>query len=289
MSPQVAPKGEKFTFSSKYLLFILTILCTILMILCYTTSFVGNAFNYAVGFIVVPFEKGISKVGYYLANRSEQLATITDLLSENESLKAQVEELTTQNTLLQQDKYELIVLRELYNLDNEYSSYDKTAARVISRDAGNWYSSFIVDKGTKDGIETDMNVMAGGGLVGRVTAVGTNWAKVKSIIDDDSYVSAEVLSNSDTMIVTGNLETYSGGVITFSQLVDSDDEVTTGAKIVTSNISDKYLPGILIGYIDEIWADSNNITKSGTLRPAVDFEHISDVLIIMETKEKIEE
>ncbi len=259
------------------------------MILCYTTSFMGNALNYCVGFIVVPFENGISKVGYYMANRAEQLSTIRELLDENEELKARVEELTTENTLLQQDKYELIVLRELYNLDNEYSSYEKTGARVISRDAGNWYTTFIVDKGARDGIEIDMNVMAEGGLVGRVTATGAHWAQVKSIIDDDSYVSSQILSNSDILMVTGDLELYERGVIAFSQLVDSDDEVTAGAKVVTSNISDKYLPGILIGYVDTISPDSNNITKSGTIRPAVDFKHVSDVLIIMKRKDVAED
>ena len=289
MSPVVQQKGEKFTFTSKYLLFILTILCTVLMILCYTTSFMGSALNYAVGFIITPFEKGISETGYYLANRTEQIATIRDLLAKNEELQAQVDVLTTENILLQQDKYELISLRELYNLDNEYSSYELTGARVIARDAGNWYATFVIDKGASDGIEIDMNVMAGGGLVGRVTATGAHWARVKSIIEDDSNVSAEILSNSDTLIVSGSLETYSDGVIPFSQLVDTDDEVHMGDKVVTSNISDKYLPGILIGYIDSINPDTNNITKSGTITPAVDFEHISDVLVIMKLKPGIDD
>ncbi len=259
------------------------------MILCYTTSFMGNALNYAVGFLVIPFEKGISETGYYMANRAEQIATIKDLLAENEELKAQVDELTTENTLLQQDKYELIVLRELYDLDSEYSSYEKTGARVISRDAGNWYSTFIINKGANDGIQIDMNVMAEGGLVGRVTAVGAGWARVKSIIEDDSNVSAQILSNSDTLMVSGSLEGYSHGIIYFDQLVDSDDEVGIGDKVVTSNISDKYLPGILIGYIDTINNDTNNITKSGTITPAVDFEHITDVLVIMELKQTVDE
>ncbi|MCR5595019.1 MAG: rod shape-determining protein MreC [Lachnospiraceae bacterium] len=289
MSPVVPQKGEKFTFTSKYLLFILTIICTVLMILCYTTSFMGNALNYAVGFIITPFEKGISETGYYLANRAEQIATIRDLLEKNSELQTQVDELTTENTLLQQDKYELITLRELYDLDNEYSSYEKTGARVISRDAGNWYSNFIIDKGASDGILIDMNVMAGGGLVGRVTATGAHWARVKSIIEDDSNVSAQILSNSDILMVSGSLEQYSDGIIPFSQLIDSEDEVHIGDKVVTSNISDKYLPGILIGYIDTINPDSNNITKSGTITPAVDFEHITDVLVIMQLKETVEE
>ena len=249
----------------------------------------GNALNYAVGFLVTPLQKGISETGYYLANRAEQISTIKELLEENTALKKQVDELTTENTLLQQDKYELIVLRELYDLDNEYASYEMTGARVISKDAGNWYSTFIIDKGASDGIAVDMNVMAGGGLVGRITTVGSHWARVKSIIEDDSYVSAQILSNSDLLMVSGSLESYSNGVITFDQLVDSDDEVSIGNKVVTSNISDKYLPGILIGYIDTINNDTNNITKSGTITPAVDFEHITDVLVIMRNKEAIEE
>ena len=72
------------------------------MILCYITDFSANALNYAVGFIVTPFEKGISETGYYLANRAEQIATIRELLAENDELRAQVEELTAENTLLQQ-------------------------------------------------------------------------------------------------------------------------------------------------------------------------------------------
>lgn len=289
MSPIIEQKGEKFTFPSKYLLFILTIICTALMILSYSTTFIGTALNYAVGFLVVPFEKGISNAGYYFANRTEQLAQIKELLEENEELKRQVDELTTENTLLSQDRYELITLRELYDLDNEYSSYEMTGARVISRDAGNWYATFIVNKGSEDGIEIDMNVMADGGLVGRVTATGSHWAKVKSIIEDDSNVSAQILSTEDTLVVSGDLEMYADGKILFGQLIDKNNEVGIGDKIVTSNISDKYLPGILIGYVDTVNPDSNNLTKSGTMTPAVDFEHITDVLIITKLKDSIED
>ena len=55
-------------------------------------------------------------------------------------------------------------------------------------------------------------------------------------------------------------------------------------KIVTSNISDKYLQGILIGYAKDVTADSNNLTQSGYLVPAVDFNNLQEVLIITEMK-----
>ena len=287
MSPIVKKKGEKFTLPSKYLLFILTILCTGMVLLTFNTTVFSGPLSAVAGYTIVPFEEGISVVGSWLSGRSEELVRIRDLLTENEALKKQVDELTIENTRLQQDRYELTNLRQLYNLDNQYDEYEKTGARIIARDSGNWFYSFVIDKGAMDGIAVDMNVMAGSGLVGRVVSVGPNWAKVKSIIADDSNVSAMVLASSDNLIVSGNLKLYNTGVIEFEQLIDSDNVVVEGDKIVTSNISDKFLPGILIGYINTINQDANNLTKSGYITPAVEFEHLEEVLVIMELKQTV--
>ena len=97
-----------------------------------------------------------------------------------------------------------------------------------------------------------------------------------------------VLSTGDHLIVTGDLTTIAKGMISFSKLVDNNNKAAVGDKIVTSNISEHYLPGILIGYISNIEIDSNNLTKSGTLTTAVDFEHLEDVLVIMELKQTVE-
>lgn len=289
MSPIVKRKGEKFTLPSKYLLFILTIICAGAIILTFNTNIFSGALNTAVGYVIIPFEKGISSVGGWLSSRSEELVQIRSLLSENESLKAQLDDLTMENTILQQERYELSTLRELYQLDAQYEGYEKVGARIIARDAGNWFHSFVIDKGEEDGIAVDMNVIAGGGLVGRVVDVGPNWAKVTSIIADNSNVSGKVLATSDYLVVSGDLELYGSGVIKFEKLVDSADKVVEGDKIVTSNISDKYLPNILIGYISTLEVDANNITKSGQLTPAVDFEHLEEVLVIRQLKQLIEE
>ena len=96
------------------------------------------------------------------------------------------------------------------------------------------------------------------------------------------------LATNDNLIVTGDLELMDKNLIRFSQLYDEDDKVNIGDKIVTSNISDKYLPGLLIGYISTITTDSNNLTKSGTIVPAVDFRHLEEVLIILDLKQTTE-
>ena len=131
-----------------------------------------------------------------------------------------------------------------------------------------------------------MNIMAGSGLVGIITDVGPNYAKVRSIIDDSANVSAMVTTTGDNMNVSGNLQTMnSDQVITFSELRDSEDKVQIGDPVVTSYVSDQYQQGILIGYIASIESDSNKLTKSGTITPVVDFEHMENVLVILDTKE----
>ena len=274
---------------SKYLLFILTILCTVLMLITFGTDVFNRPFNALVGYVIVPFQQGIEKVGGWLYNRSEELVQIRTLLDENAQLKEEMAALIEENTLLQQDKYELNKLRELFDLDEQYSEYNKVGARILGRDAGNWYSAFLIDKGEEDGLAVDMNVIAGGGLVGRITSVGPNWARVTSIISDNNHVSGMTLSTEDNLTVRGDLKQMADGCITFSELVDGQDRVREGDKVVTSNISDKYLPNILIGYISSINKDSNNLTKSGEIVPAVDFEHLGEVLIITDMKQTVTE
>ncbi len=289
MSPIIKRKGERFTLPSKYLLFILTVLCTVMMLVTFGTDVFNRPLNVVVGYVIVPFQQGIEKVGGWLSNRSEELVQIRTLLDENAQLKEELAALIEENTLLQQDKYELNKLRELFELDGQYAEYNKVGARIIGRDSGNWYSSFLIDKGEDDGLAVDMNVIAQGGLVGRITSIGPGWARVTSIISDNVHVSAMTLSTEDNMTVTGDLKLMAEGAITFSQLVDGQDSVREGDKVVTSNISDKYLPNILIGYISSISKDANNLTKSGEIVPAVDFEHLGEVLIITDRKQTVVE
>ena len=269
---------NKIDIPSKYILLALSVICIIMMVLSYATNIMSGPPQAVAGYTVIPFQKAIAYAGNWLFNRSESLKELEALRAENEELKETVNDLTT-------DKYELAELRQLLSLDERYSDYPTVGARVIGKDAGNWYSTFLIDKGSNDGIKVNMNVMAGAGLVGIVTSVGPNWATVRSIIDDDSNISAMVLNTSDTMIVTGDLELYSNGTIKFTELRDEDNAVSAGDQIVTSQISSKYLPGISIGYIKEINDDSNNLTKSGYITPLVDFEHLDIVLVVTQMKQ----
>lgn len=282
-------KRTRFTLQSKYLLLILTGLCIVLMAVTFTTDLFTGMVARISGYVTIPFQTGISEIGGYLSDRSKDLAQIRDLQKQNQELQEQIDQLTIENNTLTQEKYELNNLRSLYQLDQEYSEYEKIGARVIGMDGGNWFNTFIIDKGTDDGIAIDMNVMSGSGLVGIVTEVGANWAKVTAIIDDTINVPGMVLATGDRLMVSGDLELMSENTIRFSKLIDSEGKVKEGDKVVTSNISTKYLPGLLIGYITSMEADANNLTHSGSITPAVDFEHMDQVLVILDLKQQIDE
>ena len=290
MSPVIKRKKKTFSISGKHLLMILSGLCVALMIFTFQTSVFEGPLKQAAGYVVIPFQEGIASVGGYLTEQSDRMQKLEEVLAENELLQQKIDALTIENSQLLQDKYELNTLRNLYQLDKEYDEYEKIGARVIASKTDNWFYSFIIDKGEEDGVCVDCNVMAGSGLVGRVVSVGPNFAKVSAIISDTHSVSATVLSTNENMIVTGDLAgVQRNGLITFSQLTDKKEKVAQGDKVVTSYISDKYLPGILIGYVDSVNVASDNLTKSGYIKPAVDFSHLEEVLVVTELKQTISE
>jgi rod shape-determining protein MreC len=282
-------RKSKFFLPARYLLLIMSGVCIIIMLLSFTLNISGGPLNAAAGYVFVPMQEGINKVGTWISDKAANLKNLSDVMAENEDLQNQVDELTTELNTIKLEQYELDNLRELYNLDQKYPSYEKVAANVIGKNSGNWFNTFTIDKGSNDGIEVDMNVMAGSGLVGIVTDVGPNYAKVTSIINDTSKVSGMVTTTSDNLIVSGSLQKMNEDmVIEFNNLNDKDNEVSINDPVVTSAVSYNYQQGILIGYISSIETDSNNLTKSGTITPAVDFEHIEEVLVILNKKQTVE-
>ena len=271
--------------NTKYFLFGLSLLCVCMIGITTIKGSILNPLRTAVGYVLVPIQSGVNRVGGGLYNELSSVGKLKTALAENETLKTRVDELTEENTRLRSEQFELERLRSLYELDQEYMQYHKIGARIIAEDSGSWFSVFRIDKGSDDGIKEDMNVIAGGGLVGIVTDVGANYATVRSIIDDSSRVSAMAQQSGDSCIVAGDLQLFKEGRLKLSYM-EKDDDIKDGDMIVTSNISGKFLPGILVGYATDITVDYNdNLTKSGYLIPAARFDRLQEVLVITDLKD----
>lgn len=279
-------RKNQFSTSNKYWLLILAIICIVLMGLSGFAESGKGPLSWAAGYTIVPMQKGINRVGMWIGDVSENFATLQEIKKENKELKSRLEEMTTENNRLQQNSATLERYKELYKMDQNTADYPKVAANVIASENSNWFSKFTIDKGSNDGIRKDMNVLSGTGLVGIVTEVGPNWATVSSIIDDKN-VSAMILTTFDKCIVNGDLQTVQDGLLKFEQLANNENEVAVGEQVVTSNISSKYLQGLLVGYISEVNVDSNNLTRSGYIIPATDFKELQEVLVITTTKQDL--
>ncbi|MDD6442145.1 MAG: rod shape-determining protein MreC [bacterium] len=274
------------SFSSKYWLLALALVCIILMGL---SGFAGTGkgpLSWIAGYTVVPMQKGINTVGMWMNDLKDNFATLQEIKEENRELRDKLDEMTIENNQLKQNSATLERLQELYKMDQNTADYPKTGANVIASKNSNWFTSFTIDKGSLDGIKVDMNVLSGAGLVGIVTEVGPNYSIVSSIIDDKN-VSAMILTTFDKCIVSGDLTMIDDGVLGFKQLENNENDVSIGEQVVTSNISDKYLQGLLIGYVSEINVDSNNLTRSGYIIPATNFRELQEVLVITVTKEDL--
>lgn len=277
-------KGPKIP--SNILFLMLIIISVLFLLISYVTNFSGGFVATVSNAVFVPMQSGVEKIGSTVSSKSKERKTIAQLKKENASLEKKVNSLSEQLNQIQLQKSELQDLQKLYNLDQKYSNYKKTGATIIARGSDNWFNTFTINKGKAEGIEVDMNVIADGGLVGIVVKTGKHYSIVRAVIDDSTNISGMTLNTGNTCIVSGSLENMTEhNRINVSKLENKDNQIKSGEPIVTSNISDKYVPGLLIGYIDKISLDDNEITYSGTLTPAVDFKHLQNVLVIKTKKE----
>ena len=235
---------------------------------------------------MVPIQNGINSIGSVLVDNDNKKKTIEELQAQNKELESELESLKAENEALKGDEDELSTLRNFYSMESQLASYTKVGARVIGTTSTNWNQSFTIDQGSKNGIKVDMNVITDKGLVGIVTEVYDSYSVVTTMIADNSNVSAMDERTKDLCIVEGDITLMDSGIVKLSR-IKTNAQMQSGDKVVTSNISSKYLPGLLVGYVKDITTDDSGLSKSGNLIPAADFDHLTDVIVITTTKEQL--
>ena len=271
----------------KYIYIFLSIVCALLVVLSFKFSNQFTDFKTMVGDFISPMQGGINKVGKFISDKTDLLTSKEKLLEENKQLKEKIDALNYDNKILASENSNLDNYRELYKLDQQYPDYPKVVATVIGRDGNNWFNLFTIDKGRDDGVDVDMNVIAGNGLVGIVSEAGRHYAKVRSIIDDKSNVSAMFEKTGETCNVKGNMKSIYKGFIDIT-MISNNAEAKDGDSVVTSRISDKFLPGLLVGYISGIKEEIDGLSKSAQLTQAVSFDNMESVLVITTLKDSSE-
>ncbi|MCL2236093.1 MAG: rod shape-determining protein MreC [Defluviitaleaceae bacterium] len=256
-----------------------------LMILSFgLMAFTGRA-NYeqgvirsSVGFVLSNGQVLFANIGNWFADRFEFLRNMNDLHAENTRLQEEVNRLQTDLDRLLYLEEENRMLAEIMDLYRHYADYDTVGANIVARAGNNWHDTFTIDRGSNDNISVNMAVLAPGGLAGRVSSVGFNYAVVMPLLEDNSAVAAQGLRTGGWGVVQGDINLSSQGLLRMNY-IDADADLAIGDEIITSQTSAIFPPGIRIGEITELGQTAGGM-RYAVVRPSVDFGQLSAVLII---------
>lgn len=215
-------------------------------------------------------ERGVRGVFYFRS-----------LVDENQELQEQIAQLEGEMLdlkLSQTDIQELRQLAEALNYTAVEEATLKVAANVVSMDGSNHFNLFTIDTGTESGIYKDAAVVNGQGLIGRIYETGEGFSKVMSVTDTHANVSFRIY-RSDTESYIGIVYGDTGGGLS-GYMLDTDAVVKVGDPVITSGMG-LYPAGLVIGTVSSVFSQGDSLLRYIAVEPAVDFQNISKVLVIM--------
>lgn len=239
-----------------------------------------------IGNIITPVSKVTFGFGKNITGFFSSIFDFINVKEENDLLKEQIIALESENRDLEN------IIGKTDYLRNEAKILESTkhnilAAQIVSKEPGNWYDRFVIDKGSKDGIIKGTTIIQGleledglyqEGIVGRVIDVGDNWAKVVTIIDELNSISFKVIRTQDGGILSGrNIDGAINGY-----LFDNGADIIVGDKLYTSGLGEIFLKDIYIGEVSDVFSDETELTKKILVNPAINFKKLYKVFAIIE-------
>ena len=200
--------------------------------------------------------------------------------TENQQLKEQIAALQQDVQTADELKSENERLKSLLNYVQNHTEYEYITARVITKDPGYYFDVFVINAGYNDGVSKDDTVITPDGLVGRVTETGGSWSKVVSIIDSRSSVSGNVERKRDNGVVNGIAQSDAQEGLCEMEFLPLEAELQPGDQVITNGLGGVFPRGFVIGQVVEVSAETGSTGKVVTIKPAVDFLHLEEVLIV---------
>lgn len=254
-------------------IFILIVVVIVSNIDTQKTSGIQNIFTN----LVMPIQNGLMYLKNKIAGNDTFFTNISRLQEENEQLKQKNSDLEQSLREMEMLKSENEILREYVNLKDKYKGYETVPAYIIHKDISNYSNIIIINAGSQDGIEPNMAVIADKGLVGYVLSTTDNTAKVQTIIDTATSVSAVLSTSREAIILNGMQGNHTTLKATY---LPTDANILQDDRVETSGIGGIYPKGIHIGTVTEVIETKNTTDRYAYVETAVDFKKLETVLVI---------
>ena len=267
-------------FQNKFFIICLCI-ALVLAIVPSVFSFMGysNLAKNIVGTVTFPLRWCFSAIADGFAGWGMYFQSIDALVKQNESLNEEKKELRDKlnEIALLEDENER--LRDYLGMKEKNPSFTFEEGMVISYSAGNYITTFTLNKGTLNGIDTNMPVVTKDGIVGYVSEVGLNWCMVSTIIETATSVGAYIERSGAVGIVSGDYSLRNEGMCKL-EYVEMDANIEVGDKVLSSGTGSFYPYGLEIGTVASVRVDEYSRTLVATVKPSVDLSSVRWVMII---------
>jgi rod shape-determining protein MreC len=228
---------------------------------------------------VVPIQGKLTSLANRIKDLTQTMQDIEELRRRNEELQSLADSLMIENVRLKEVESENEALRRLLGFTQANPTHSYKAAevksRVIGHDPSNFLSYLTIDLGSQQGIEKGMPVVTERGLVGRITDVGSNWAKVMLIIDPSSSVNALIQTSRATGVVEGQV----GGSLVMNY-IPQEEAVNVNDIVLTSGLGGNFPKKLIIGQVTDVHQRDIEMFQQADIRPTVDFNNLEIVLVI---------
>ena len=233
------------------------------------------------GTVAKPFTMCGSGIANAFNGFIDVFAQYDELEEENESLRAELEELKqkeyNEELLREQNEW----LKDYINLHEINPSLRFTDAAVISREAGNYSTLITLNRGSAHGVKKNMPVLTDDGLVGYVSETGLDWCKVSTIVEPSSSIGVYTDREQQLGVLSGDADLRAKGLCKMTY-IDGDGNLGIGDKIYTAGGSDSIYPsGLIIGSVSSVDIDSVTGEMVAQVQPAVDFLDLGSIRNVM--------
>lgn len=244
----------------------------------------------AINTVAQPIQRFSVRASNSIIDFFERVFKTSDADRENEQLKVRIAQYEIMENELNNLRQENQRLKELLDYADTVEEYERVTAPVIGRSQGIWFNQFTVGAGRNQGVEEDMAVINGAGLVGRVTSVSANTCKVTAIIDSTSDVSVIVERTRDYGFVRGLLEAGGGDDTMELYFLPMGNDLVPGDVLVTSGADGVFPRGLSVGSVLEVSRSSEDAEdREALVSPTVDFLRLEEVVILTHGPEEEEE
>lgn len=260
---------------------IVSLICTACAAAAITVlSRTGNNFvSNGVNTVLSPMGAMAQRVTQPVKNCFTFLAEMKGLKEENELLKSELNTLKKESRSKEEYKKENTRLKRLLNLTDELDNCETVPAKIVSFEQDNWFYSVMINKGEKDGIKLSDVVITENGLVGKISEVGYNWARVSTILDPKNAIGVKLTRTGDVGIAEGDTELLKKHRLKLGY-VSKNTSLISGDLLETSGLGGIYPPGISVGTVEEVRADTVGESSNGILKPSVDFDNLYEVVVV---------